>query len=131
MYLQPTILACDPTCTRTSTPFSDAEKVQYRGRYAGSAFAEDKINYSVAWNWNNLTVSYLDEYVSKLDADTFCNCNTNPHIQKIDDVLCHDSVASYTFVSNMSITAGVTNLTNEEAPFIETGNHSFASDPST
>ncbi len=75
MYLQTTILACDPTCTRTSTPFSDAEKVQYRGRYAGSAFAENKINYSVAWNWNNLT--------------------------------------------------------NEEAPFIETGNHSFASDPST
>jgi outer membrane receptor protein involved in Fe transport len=115
---------------RSSIPFDGAEKTEYRGRYAGSAFAEDKFNYSVAWNWNNLTVSYLGEYISKLDADTFCNCDSNPYIQKIDDMLYHDVVASYTFASNTSITAGVTNLTNEEAPFIETG-FNATTDPST
>jgi outer membrane receptor protein involved in Fe transport len=115
---------------RSSIPFDGAEKTEYRGRYAGSAFAEDKFNYSVAWNWNNLTVSYLGEYISKLDADTFCNCDSNPYIQKIDDMLYHDIVASYTFASDTSITAGVTNLTNEEAPFIETG-FNATTDPST
>jgi iron complex outermembrane receptor protein len=78
---------------------------------------------------NDWSISYMAEYISGLDADTFCNCGTGnqpdgTYIQKIDSYLYHDLVASYdfdTWGSNTQISAGLTNLTNEEPPFIEVG----------
>jgi outer membrane receptor protein involved in Fe transport len=116
---------------RTKTPFPGAEEIELIGRYTdptaedGGAYAEDKINYSFKWFWNDLLLGYSGEFISALDADTFCNCGAgnNPdgtYTQKIDSALYHDLFAQYSFGS-AKIMAGVTNLTNEEPPFIEIG----------
>ncbi len=126
---------------RTKQGFKGAPVDDLSGRFTdptaqdGGAYAEDKANYSVAWNWNALTLTYLGEYISSLDADTFCNCGTGnqpdgSYIQKIDSQLYHDFVAGYEFDYGLKLQAGVTNITDEEPPFIEIG-FNATTDPST
>jgi outer membrane receptor protein involved in Fe transport len=124
---------------RTKRENPDAEEDDLSGRYTdptaedGGAYPKDKVNFSLAWTRNDWQVSWLVEYISGLDADTFCNCgdgggNTpaqdGTYIQKVDSYLYHDIVASYTFDSWGSTTrlsAGITNVGDEEPPFIEEG----------
>jgi iron complex outermembrane receptor protein len=116
----------------------DAEEEDLSGRYTdptaadGGAYATDKFNYSLQWYRDGFSIGYLGEYISGLDADTFCNCdsdgdpsNNGPngeYIQVIDAVLYHDIVADYTFdQTGTNIAIGFTNLTDEEPPFMDTG----------
>lgn len=127
---------------RTKTPFPGEAQIDLSGRYTdptaqdGGAYAEDKINY--AFNWKlpnmgpgNLTVSYLGEYISGLNADTFCNCDSDPYIQTIDSQLYHDLVGEYALVSTRTkLMFGITNVTDEAPPYIEVG-FNATTDPST
>ncbi len=126
---------------RTKTPFSGASEDDLSGRYTdptaedGGAYATDKFNYSLKWMWNDLTIGYLGEYISSLDADTFCNCGTGnrpdgSYIQAISSQLYHDLLATYEFKTGTKIAAGITNVTDEAPPFIETG-FNATTDPST
>lgn len=126
---------------RTKIPSPGEDEIDLSGRYTdptaedGGAYAEDKINASVALSNDGITVSYAIEYISALDADTFCNCGTGnqpdgSYIQTIDSVLYHDLVGSYDFGQGTVVTAGITNLTDEEPPFIEVG-FNATTDPST
>jgi len=120
---------------RTNIAFAGEEKSDFAGRYVGSAFAEDKISYSLGWGWNDLNVTYRGEYISALDADTFCNCGAgnNPdgsYTQKIDSQLYHDLSATYAAPYNVRVTAGVTNVTNEAPPYLDTG-FNANTDPAT
>jgi iron complex outermembrane receptor protein len=113
----------------------------------GGAYAEDKINYGVRWNlgglpFGDLMVGYLGEYISGLTADTFCNCDTSagtpaadptgntPYFQDIDAQLYHDLVSEVTLPMGFKVMAGITNVTDEEPPFIEVG-FNASTDPST
>jgi len=127
---------------RTKTAFPGSPVIDLSGRYTdptaadGGAYATDKINYSLQWAWNDLSLGYLGEYISDLDADTFCNCGAGnqpdgTYIQAIDDQLYHDLVATYTFGEwGVTLTGGVTNLTDEPPPFIEVG-FNASTDPAT
>jgi len=127
---------------RTKTQQPGVPEVDLSGRYTdptaedGGAYATDKLNYSVQWYRGSLSVGYLGEYISGLDADTFCNCGAGnqpdgSYIQDIDSMLYHDLVASYKFEqTGTSIAAGITNLTDEAPPFIEVG-FNATTDPST
>ena len=126
---------------RTKTAFPGASEIDLSGRYTdptaedGGAYATDKLNYSFKWYWNDLLLGYQGEYISALDADTFCNCGAGnqpdgSYRQKIDALLFHDLLAQYTFGTGTKITAGITNLTDEEPPFIDTG-FNASTDPST
>jgi iron complex outermembrane receptor protein len=82
---------------------------------------------------NDWSVSYLAEYISSLDADTFYYDPIDPYIQMINSFLYHDLVASYTFDSFGSTTqlsGGITNIGDEEPPYIEQG-FNATTDPST
>jgi outer membrane receptor protein involved in Fe transport len=125
---------------RTKIPSPGEDEIELLGRYTdptaqdGGAYAEDKFNYSFKWFWNDLLVGYSGEFISSLAADTFCNCGegNNPdgtYTQTIDSLLYHDLFAQYT-IGGAKISAGVTNLTNEEPPFIEIG-FNATSDPPT
>ncbi|MGH6947796.1 MAG: TonB-dependent receptor plug domain-containing protein [Kiloniellales bacterium] len=132
---------------RTKVPFPGAREDDLSGRFTdptaedGGAYATNKINYSLQWYRENWTIGYLGEYVSGLDADTFCNCGpgnaVDPetgdpiYIQTIDAQLYHDIVASYEFENTGTrIAAGVTNITDEEPPYMDIG-FNANTDPST
>ena len=120
---------------RTKTPFEGAEEDDLSGRFTNDSvidqggFPDDKIAYSIQWMRNDLSIGYLGEYISGMDADTFCNCGAGnqpdgSYIQDIDSELYHDIVASYTFDtwgSSLTLSGGITNFTDEAPPFIEIG----------
>jgi outer membrane receptor protein involved in Fe transport len=123
---------------RTKTPFQGADAIDLSGRYTdptaqdGGAYAEDKANYSISWMWNGLQLGYQGEFISSLDADTFCNCdsdgdpsNNGPngeYTQKIDSIIYHDFLVAYEFErTGTRISGGVTNFTDEEPPYIDIG----------
>jgi iron complex outermembrane receptor protein len=128
---------------RTKRGFKGAEEEDLSGRFTdptaqdGGAYAEDKANYSIGWKWQGFSVTYLGEYISALDADTFCNCGPGAaaspdgkYIQDIDSFLYHDLILGYDFDNGIKLQGGVTNITDEEPPFIEIG-FNAATDPST
>lgn len=126
---------------RTKQGFSGAPTEDLSGRFTdptaqdGGAYAEDKANLSIGWSWEALTLTYLGEYISSLDADTFCNCGDGnqpdgSYRQKIDSQFYHDFVAGYEFQNGIEAQAGITNITDEEPPFIEIG-FNATTDPST
>jgi len=126
---------------RTKTPFPGAAEIDLSGRFTdptaqdGGAYAEDKANYAIKWFWNDLLVGYEGEFISSLDADTFCNCGAGnqpdgSYKQKIDSQLYHDLFAQYKFSQGTKVTVGITNLTDEEPPYIEIG-FNATTDPAT
>lgn len=137
---------------RTKTPFEGAPEDDLSGRYTdptqedGGAYAEDKANFSLQWALGDLSIGYLAEYISSLDGDTFCNCDSDgdpsnnvpnsegellDYIHEIDDQLYHDLVATYVLSAlGVTISGGVTNFTDEEPPYIEQG-FNATTDPST
>lgn len=106
---------------------------ELEGRYdgaRGNAFAEDKANFSFQWFWNDLSIGYLGEYISGLDGDTWF---LPDYTQKIPSQYYSDIVASYSFDtwgSTTTVSGGVTNLTDEEPPFLDQG-FNGKTDPST
>ena len=132
---------------RTKVAFEGDPKEDLAGRYTtvlvedGGARPEDKVNFSLRWSLNDLSLGWLVQYISALDADTFCNCDSDNdpsnnlpdgrYIQKINSVIYHDLVASYNFETfGTRISAGVTNITNEPPPYIEVG-FNATTEPST
>jgi len=129
---------------RTKTPFAGAVEEDLSSRYTdptaedGGAYAEDKLNLTLQWALKGWTVGYMGVYISSLDADTFCNCGPGnqpdgSYRQKIDSVFYHDLMAGYSLTSRFGVTTldvGLTNLTDEEPPFIDIG-FNATTDPST
>lgn len=118
---------------RTKVPFAGAPEEDLSGRYTdptaedGGAYAADKINYSLKWNRNDLTIGYLGEYISSLDSVAFF---IRDYPQKIDTQLYHDLLASYEFETGTGVAVGITNVTDEEPPYIDLG-FNAKTDPST
>jgi outer membrane receptor protein involved in Fe transport len=118
---------------RTKTGFPGAEERDLSGRYSdstaedGGAYAKNKANFTLQWFWQDLSIGWLGEYISGLDADTFCNCGVGNtpeglYIQDVSSKFYNDLVATYTFGSiGTTISGGITNIGNVEPPFIETG----------
>lgn len=127
---------------RTKTAQPGAPEVDLSGKYSdttaedGGAYAADKFNYSVMWTRGDLSIGYLGEFISDLDADTFCNCGAGnrpdgSYGQAIDSLLYHDIVVNYTVEQTGTlISAGFTNITDEEPPYIDMG-FGANTDPST
>jgi len=123
---------------RSKVAFEGDPKQDLAGRYTDQgwsdtgAYATDKANFTLQWFRNDLSVAWLAEYISGLDADTWCNCDSDgdpsnnlpdgTYIQDIDSHLYHDLVASYEIGAiSTKISAGITNITDEPPPFIEIG----------
>ncbi len=124
----------------TISSFDGDPETEFVGRFTqgSAAFAEDKANFSIGWSLNDFSLSYLAEFIGEMDADTFCNCGAGnqadgSYTQAIDSELYHDLIGAYTFDSfgsETTITAGITNITDEAPPFIEVG-FNGSTDPST
>ena len=97
------------------------------GRFTGAAFAEDKANVTLQWTHGEWSVSYLGEYISGLEGGTGFGLD---YTQIIPSQFYSDIVASYTYDDSVTVTAGITNITDEAPPFIDTG-FNGKTDPST
>ena len=82
----------------------------------GGTYAEDKMNLSVQWARGGLSVAYLAEYISAIEAETVFFGDA--YMQQIDSQLYHDISANYDW-NDLTVTAGITNITDEEPPWID------------
>lgn len=120
---------------RSRVPFPGAPEDRLDGTHFlnsssedGGTYAEDKMNASVQWYRGNLSIGYLAEYISAITAlASFQN-----YTQEIDSVVYHDLVFDYTFNQwgSTRLSLGVTNLTDEEPPYIDRG-FNASTDPAT
>ena len=117
---------------REQEQFEGAPVEDFVGRYVGSAFAEDKANISFQWTLDNFSISYLGEYISSMEGDINASRLWPDHKQPVDSYLYHDIVGSYTFDgdTNLVLSAGITNITDEEPPYLDVG-FNANTDPST
>lgn len=98
------------------------------GRYNGEAYAEDKINYTIAWRRGDWTVSYLGEYIGELEADVSFLPSAS---QDVDSQLYHDITVIYDLGdTGFRFSGGITNVSDEEPPYIDFG-FNASTDPST
>jgi outer membrane receptor protein involved in Fe transport len=133
----------DLRATLLWTHLLEREQVQFAGNpvddFIGTnnaglgVFAEDKANITFQWTLGDWSISYLGEYISGLESGTgfgFPDANEPDGLykQQIDAQYYSDIVASYTYDS-VTVTAGITNITDEAPPYIDTG--SAKSDPAT
>lgn len=82
----------------------------------GGTYAEDKMNFSAKWARNNLSVFYGAEFISGVKADTVFF--GSDYIQDIDSFVYHDLTVNYDW-NDVTITGGVTNISDEEPPWID------------
>jgi iron complex outermembrane receptor protein len=112
---------------REQVQFAGNPVDDFVGRFTGSAFAEDKANVSLQWTMDEWSVSYLGEYISGLEG---ANAFGLDYVQQIPSQFYSDIVANYTYDESVTITAGITNITDEAPPFIDVG-FNGKTDPST
>lgn len=113
---------------REQKQFALADTTDFVGRFIGASYAEDKANISVQWTLDNFSISYLGEYISGLESDIWFS----DYQQQTDAYFYHDIVGSYSFGgdTNLVVSGGITNITDEEPPFIDIG-FNGKTDPST
>jgi outer membrane receptor protein involved in Fe transport len=105
-----------------------AEEEDLSGRYTdptaqdGGSRPENKINYSLQWMWNDLSIGYLGEYI---DSQLTTALLIPEYEYTIPDRLYHDLVATYTFSElwggGLQLSGGITNITDEDPPFFDLG----------
>lgn len=120
--------------TREQIQFDGNPVDDFIGRFNNiGAFAEDKANITLQWTQGDWSVSYLGEYISELGGGTgfgLVDENGDDYVQKIASQYYSDIVASYIYDDSITITGGITNITNEAPPYIDTG-FNAKTDPST
>jgi len=118
---------------RNIRQFAGAELDELAGTYdgdRGNAHAEDKANFSVQWTQGDWSIGYLGEYIGEMTAEApFAD-----YTQDIDSMFYSDIVGTYTFntseSSTLTVAGGITNITDEEPPYINAG-FNASTDPST
>ena len=119
---------------RTRVPVVGSPTQDLLGRHTnttaedGGTYAEDKINFSARFHTGDFTVSYLAEYISDIKA----TATYEDYTYKVDSIMYHDLVFDYTLdaFGETRLTAGFTNLTDEEPPYIDPG-FNANTDPNT
>jgi len=88
----------------------------------GGGYPRNKINYALQWSRNDLSIGYLGEYIHDvLSDDSPLFPWPGGYNYTVDSILYHDIVGNYDFGQGTTIAVGVTNITDEEPPFIAAG----------
>ncbi len=85
-----------------------------------TSYPQDKFNLSVTYNLNEISVNYTTNYIGGQEyQDLLYWGTTEGHTYEVDSYMYHDISATYSFDFGTKVSVGVTNLTDEEPPYIE------------
>lgn len=110
--------------TKLASPISTEEGLG--GRFTddtvedGGGYPRNKINYSINWYRNNLMIGYLGEYIHDMISNGSAFFSED-YRYNVDSILYHDIVGSYDFGQGTSLAIGITNISDEEPPFVAAG----------
>jgi outer membrane receptor protein involved in Fe transport len=120
---------------RRRTPFPGAPEDTLEGRHHlnitsddGGTYAENKVNFALHWYYGDWSIGYLAEFIGEIEA----LANFQDYTQQIDSLLYHDLVFNYELQQwgTTRFTLGITNISDEEPPFIDRG-FNASTDPNT
>jgi outer membrane receptor protein involved in Fe transport len=117
---------------KTALPGSDPEDLLGRHTNStaedGGTYAEDKFNFTARYYAGNFSVGYLAEYISSVDA----TATYQDYTYAVPSLLYHDLMFDYSFdvMGTTRLSVGLTNLTDEEPPYIDPG-FNANTDPNT
>ncbi|ACA86068.1 TonB-dependent receptor plug domain-containing protein [Shewanella woodyi] len=108
------------------------ESIDYAGLITSGSggFAKYKTNFDLGVEGDSWGASYQARYISGMDSYA---CQAKPsscYAPSTDSILYHDISATYFLPQGWTISAGVNNLLDEEAPYY-TGNNDANTDPYT
>lgn len=92
--------------------------IEQAGRFSlddDEAFAENKINASIDWIWDDLAVSYLIEHIDGIEAEA----NFIDYTQYVGSQTYHDLTATYNFETDTRVTLGIQNIFDKQPPYID------------
>jgi iron complex outermembrane recepter protein len=122
------------------TPSNGAGSIQCVGSYGkqcglpstvtgstGGPTSENRFVQRTTWSYGDFDVSYLWRYLQGVDVDATQAADTDPESASIDDVSYIDLAASWQIRDWAKLKFSVTNVFDEEAPFVATETGSTAS----
>jgi outer membrane receptor protein involved in Fe transport len=87
------------------------------------------MNFNASYVWQDLTLNYAMNYISGTEYDDLLywgttlndanDPNSGNHMYSVDSFMYHDISAIYNFETGTTVSLGVTNLTDEQPPYIE------------
>ncbi|MCG9714344.1 TonB-dependent receptor [Shewanella insulae] len=100
------------------------------GRFENdTTYATDKLNFTASYAWEDFSINYNANYISGVEYEDLTYWGTTPndpddltkgnHQYGVDSFIYHDITASYNFEWGTKLSVGVTNLTDELPPYIE------------
>ncbi|MBR9729561.1 TonB-dependent receptor [Shewanella intestini] len=106
------------------------EMKDLNGRFdSDTTYATDKLNFTAGYAWEDLSVNYNLNYISGTEYDeltywgTTLNDSNDPdsgnHQYGVDSFFYHDVTVAYNFDTGTSVSLGITNITDELPPYIE------------
>ena len=105
-----------------SQPFPDGEVHSYAGNFDAGARPRWRASGHIDWHSGPWMASYAAEYVGSYSEwvepwESF-NIFFDPYERRVDPVLYHDIEAGYRFNSGVALRAAITNVTDEDPPYL-------------
>jgi outer membrane receptor protein involved in Fe transport len=109
-------------------PFLDGTVYEYAGTFGAGAMPHWRGMGTVDWTSGRWVLGYSAEYIGSygqlVEPPLVHNSNTplgepfDPYQRRIEPVLYHDVEGRYEFDNGMTVRAAITNLTDEDPPFV-------------
>lgn len=104
----------------------DGVALDYRGYITAKsgAYAKLKTNFNITAAGDSWSATYEARYIDGMDS---FGCKADPskcYAPSVDSIIYHDLSATYDLTSNISLSGGVNNLFDEEAPYFSKNNDS-------
>ncbi len=110
----------------------DGVATDYKGFVTGGAgaYADVKTNFTLTAKSDNWDANYELRYISEVDSFACKSAPEKCYASKVDAVTYHDVSGSYYLNDNLTLTGGINNLFDKQAPYY-TGNNDSNTDPYT
>ncbi len=102
-------------------PYSGGAVFPNAGTFTGSAWPRWRALGSVDWQYGPWRAGYAAEYVgsyAQLVEATIFGAEFASYTRQVESALYHDVEAQYEFDTGVSLRAAITNVTNEDPPFV-------------
>jgi len=102
-------------------PYSGGEVFHNAGTFTGGAWPRWRALGSVDWQYGPWRAGYAAEYIgsyAQLVEATFFSPAVVPFTRQVESILYHDVEGQYEFDTGVSLRAAITNVTNEDPPFV-------------
>ena len=105
-----------------SRPFPDSEVHSYAGNFDTGARPRWRASGHVDWRSGSWMVSFAAEYIGSYSERgrvlATVRHEFEPFDRRVDPVLYHDLQAGFTFDSGVAVRAAITNVTDEDPPYL-------------